>query len=182
MKQDSKKLIDELTQLTTSHLNYANSLKTINQEQLNWKINPKSWSALECIEHLNMCCDFYVPEIKKRMQSSSLPKSDFFKGSYLGNKFSLSMIPKEKMKKVKTFKKVNPINSQLEKENVISSFIHHLKELLESLDDAKNKNLTKIKTSTLLPLLKLRLGNTLQLVIYHNERHIMQAKKALSVK
>ena len=179
MKIDSIQLINELTEMTNSHLEFVNSLKTNSKEQLNWKLNQESWSPLECLQHLNLTLNFYIPEIKKRIESSSIPSSNSFKGSYLGNRFASSMLPKEKMKKVNTFKKVNPINSELNKENVIGTFIHHQKQLLELLNKAKDKNLTKIKTSTLLPLLKLRLGNTLQLVTYHNERHIMQAKKAL---
>lgn len=182
MKIDSEQLLNELTTMTNTHLEYINSLKSASEENLNWKKNKESWSALECIEHLNMVMNFYVPEIRQQIESSTVPKSDSFKGTYLGNKFAQSMLPKDKMRKVKTFKKVNPINSELNKENVIGTFIHHLKQLIESLNKAKNKDLTKIKTSTLVSILKLRLGNTLQLVIYHNERHILQAKKALLLK
>lgn len=180
MKVDSTALINELVERVDSHLEYAKSLKDIPDEKLNWKLEPTSWSVLECIEHLNLCSDFYVQEIKKRIEASSIPKSTFFKGNYIGNKFAGSMLPKDKMKKVKTFKKVNPIHSELNKKNVIGTFIHHQKQLLDLLKLAEHKNLDKIKTSTLLPFLKLRLGNTLQLVIYHNERHVIQANKMLS--
>ena len=58
-------------------------------------------------------------------------------------------------------------------------FIALQEELLDLLEVAKNKNLDKIKTKTTLPLVKFKLGDTLRFVIHHNERHIVQAKKAL---
>jgi len=182
MKINSSLLISELTTYTNSHLEYINSLKSVSDDVLNSKKDSNSWSALECLEHLNLCLNFYVPEIRKRMKTSSIPKSDFFKANYLGNKFALSMLPKEKMKKVKTFKKVNPIHSELNKERTIGTFIHHQQQLLQLLQLAEGKNLTTVKTSTLLPFFKLQLGNTLRVIIYHNERHLAQAKKALPVK
>ena len=179
MKLNATQFISELTEYVNAHLAFVNSLKEKSVEELNWKPNTDSWSALECIEHLNLCLNFYVPEINRRIQVSSHTKSDTFKGNYIGNKFAASMLPKEKMKKVKTFKKVNPINSKLDKENVIETFILHQKKTLELLELSKQKNLSKIKTSTLLPLFKLRLGNTFQVIIYHNERHVVQAKNVL---
>jgi hypothetical protein len=119
--------------------------------------------------------------MKKRMNSSSLPKTNVFKSGYLGNKFALDMLPKDGMKTMNTFKSKNPIHSQLDKDKVLDTFIQQQKEFLELLEIAENKNLTKIKTSITLPLLKFRLGDTFRFVIYHNERHVVQAKKAISL-
>jgi hypothetical protein len=78
-----------------------------------------------------------------------------------------------------TFKSKNPIQSNLDKEKVILDFINQQKKFLDLLSIASEKNLTKIKTSLTLPLLKFRLGDTFRFVIYHNERHIVQAKNVL---
>lgn len=179
MKIDSSQLLSELTNLVNSHMSYTDTLKDISEQQLNSKVNAESWSALECIEHLNLVMKFYVPELDRRIRSSNFQKSDTFRGTYLGNKFAKSMLPNDKMRKVKTFKRVNPISSELTKSEVIHTFEVYLKQLLELLEMARETNLTKVKTSTLISILKLRLGNTLQLVIYHNERHIVQAQKTL---
>ena len=80
-----------------------------------------------------------------------------------------------------TFKSKNPIYSQLDKNQVIETFLQQQKQFLELLTIAKEKNLTKIKTSITLPILKFRLGDTFRFVIYHNERHVVQAKKTLPI-
>ncbi len=94
----------------------------------------------------------------------------------------MDMLPKEKLNKMKTFKSKNPIYSTLNSQQVIDSFLAHQRKLLELLTIAKEKNLTKIKTAITLPLLQFRLGDTFRFTIYHNERHIVQAKKVLENK
>ena len=165
--------------MTNSHINYANELLNIPDNKLQYKQSNRSWSVLECLEHLNRYAFFYNKEINKKMISSSLPFTETFKSSYLGNKFSMDMLPKKGMKAMKTFKSKNPNNSNLNKDKVIGSFINSQKELLSYLELSKKKNLNKIKTKTTLPIIKFKLGDTFRFVIHHNERHIYQAKKVL---
>lgn len=50
----------------------------------------------------------------------------------------------------------------------------------ELLDQAQKINLSSVKTAiSLTSLVKIKLGDTLRFMIYHNERHILQAEKAL---
>ena len=84
------------------------------------------------------------------------------------------------MKTMNTFQSKNPIHSKLDKNKVIDTFIQQQKEFLILLKIAEKKNLTKIKTSLTVPILKFRLGDTFRFVIYHAERHVVQAKKAMS--
>ena len=179
MKINSIDLILELTKKVQSQVQFAGSLSSSSAEQLNYKSIPKSWSALECIEHLNLCNAFYIEEINACIHSFNGSPSNYFKGSYLGNKFANRMLPDKKMKKIKTFKKVNPVYSEISKEKTLSTFKDHLKELEQLLQRAKGVNMTKLKTKTLVPVFKLRLGNAFQVIIYHNERHIVQAKNMM---
>ena len=180
MIHNSKKVIADLVLMTTSHIKYAKQLLEISEEKLQIKHSEKSWSVLECLEHLNRYALFYNAEINKKMNASSLPFSETFKSSYLGQKFSMDMLPKENMKTMNTFKSKNPNSSALSKETVLLSFIQLQEELLSYLEIAKNKNLDKIKTKTTLPILKFKLGDTFRFVIHHNERHVVQAKNVLN--
>ena len=181
MEFKTRELLQELSKKVQSHLDFAHSLQQLSEVQLNGKKNVKSWSALECLEHLNLYGNFYIPEIKKRMKASSIPASKTFQSGKWGNKFAQDMLPKEGMKTMNTFKSKNPIHSTLDASNVIETFANQQKEFLELLQIAKTKNLTKIKTSLTLPVLKFRLGDTFRFVINHNERHVVQAKKALKI-
>lgn len=177
---DSNKLLTELKNTVKNHINFSKSLLEISEDILQKKPNEQSWSVLDCLEHLNLYGDFYVPEIKKRLNQSKSKNQSNFKSGFLGNKFALDMLPKKNMKKMNTFKSKNPISSKLDKEKVILRFINQQEEMLILLENAKTKNLSNIKTSITLPLLKFRLGDTFRFVIYHNKRHIVHAKNILN--
>src|SRR5690606_40886810 len=101
-----------------------------------------------------------------------------FKSSWLGNYVAKSMLPKEKLNKMKTFKSMDPAGSDLNK-NVLNRFIAQQNTLLDLLEAARKVSLTKTKTGiSITPWLKLRLGDTFRVVIYHNLRHVLQAEKA----
>ena len=176
---NSDKLLTELTSLVKNQIAYSKTLLERSENELQFRMQEKSWSVLECIEHLNFYGDFYLPEITKRMKYSNSNSDINFKSGFLGNKFSMDMLPKEKMKTMNTFKSKNPLNSNLEKEKVLHKFINQQEEMLILLKMAKNKNLNKIKTSITLPLLKFKLGDTFRFVIYHIERHLKQAENVL---
>lgn len=176
---NANELLSELEAYVQNHMNFAKSLLEISEENLQYKQNEKSWSVLECLEHLNLYGDFYIPEITKRLKKSNSTSKPEFKSGFLGNKSAIDMLPKEDMKTMNTFKSKNPVNSSLQKENILLKFIKQQEDLLALLALAAKKDLTKIKTSLTLPLLKFRLGDTLRFVIFHNERHIVQAKRVL---
>lgn len=180
MKFNSEQLISELVELTRQNLNVAENLSRRPLEELNKKSSLESWSALECIEHLNRYGDFYMPEINAKISSSKHPKHADFKSNWLGNYFSNTMKYKEKLNTMNTFKSMNPVGSQLDK-SVLDKFISQQKTTLELLGKARAVSLTKTKTGiTISSWIKLRLGDTFRVVIYHNERHLIQAQKALS--
>lgn len=80
---------------------------------------------------------------------------------------------------MKTFNEMNPMGKKLDK-SVLETFIAQLNQMLQILETARNKDLNRIKTSiSISKWIKLKLGDTLRIVIYHNHRHILQAKKAL---
>ena len=181
MIYNSPTVIFDLTQMTSAHINYGKQLLEISEDKLQFKQSLKSWSVLECLEHLNMYATFYNTEINKRMSASSLPFKETFKSTYLGNKFANDMLPKEGMKIMNTFKSKNPNASKLDKDQVLLTFIKLQEELLTLLSKAKTKNIDKIKTKTTLPILKFKLGDTFRFVIHHNERHVVQAKRVIGI-
>ena len=115
---------------------------------------------------------FLYPWNKRKNAFKKNSNSKVFYAGSLGNKFALEMLPKEGMKKIKTFKSKNSIHKGMDSWEVVPTFIKQQKQLLNLLEVAGNKDLTKIKTSITLPFLKFRLGDTFRFVIYHNERHI----------
>ncbi len=172
-------LINDLVDRTKDNLNRAQRLNEYAIEVLNYKVTPESWSALECLEHLNRYGNFYLPEMAKRMEASTQPAVEKFKTGWLGNKFAKSLLPQEPINKMNSPKAMNPKESQLDK-SVVDTFIRQQYELLDLLKQARQVNLNRVKTSISLSwLIKIKLGDTFRVVIYHTQRHIGQAERAV---
>ncbi len=179
MKISTTALLDELKSKTGQHLQYAEALLLKPEIELNFRISANSWSALECLEHLNRYGNFYIPEISQKISSSQTTSKSDFKPGLIGNYFAKSMLPKEKLNTMKTLKAMNPIHSKLNKE-VVNEFIKQQHQLLDLLERAGSVDLEKTKTAiSISKLITLKLGDTFRFVIYHNARHIAQAEKVL---
>lgn len=175
-------LLGELIQLTNSQLEMVHLLKELPTEQLKNRPLAGSWNALECIEHLTRYGDFYITEITRRLSSDHCKGSPFFKSGWLGNYFAKMMLPGEKMKKIKTFKTMDPIGSRIDI-SILDRFSDQLQSMLVILQKAGTRDLSRIKTSiSISKLIRLRLGDTLRVVVYHNERHMAQVQNALATK
>ena len=179
MKIPTLQLIDELQKITEENIQFTENLLNQPDEKLNFRLSEKSWSILECLEHLNRYGIFYIPEIRKRIENSDTKSTEIFNSGILGNYFANSMLPKEKLNTMKTFESMNPIHSKLDK-CVLNEFITQQKQMIHLLNEAKNIDLNKVKTSiSITNLIKLKMGDTFRFVIYHNLRHIKQSKRNL---
>ncbi len=179
MKIQRQALINELSQIVEKAITSAQGFKNLSPEQLNFKEDANSWSILECLEHLNLYGDFYLPEIETQILKtpSTTANAEVFKSGWLGNYFANSMRPKAdgSVNKMKTFKDKDPAASNLPI-STIDRFIKQQESLLNYLKQAQKLDLTKLKTGiTLTKWIKLRLGDTLRFVVYHIERHMLQA-------
>lgn len=179
MKINAAQLLNELTALTRKHLQQVQEMQSLPDEVLNSKPLPESWNALECIEHLNRYGRFYLPEMEEKIKASDHRPGTVFRSGWLGNYFANSMLPREKLNKMKTFRSMNPVNTGLNR-SVLDTFASQLQKMLLLLQLAANTDLTKVKTAiSISSFIKLRLGDTLRVVIYHNERHLRQAESAM---
>jgi hypothetical protein len=172
-------LLKVLTERTEENLRIAETFLALPSETLHRRPRPDAWNALECLAHLNYYSNYYLPEIRKQIQNTKYKGAQpTFTSSWLGNKFAAGMKPGDKMRKVSTPKGANPKNfPHPVTAAALPEFIAYQKETLELLQLAAGIDLTRTKTGTsLTELIRLRLGDTLRVVIYHNWRHIEQAQ------
>lgn len=170
-------LIADLIDRTRANMNRAEALRQLPLSALNARTAPERWSALECIEHLNRYGRFYLPEIEQRMKASRHPASPDFRSGWLGNYFAKALAPKEKLNHMKTFSTMDPKGSALDA-GVLDVFLQQQQQMLLLIDRARRTDLSRVRTAvSFMPLLRLRLGDTFRVVIYHNERHLGQAER-----
>jgi hypothetical protein len=129
---------------------------------------------LECLEHLNLYGDFYLPQIENHISGASHKSEIEFKSGILGSYFANSMLPKGKLNKMKTFKDKNPLHADLDK-TVIDRFLNQQFKLLDLLNEARKVSLNKVKIPiSIATFVKLKLGDTFQFFINHMLRHLNQ--------
>ena len=177
----SEKLIQSLLEQTREIINQVEQLRSYDFQTLTWRENELSWNILECLAHLNLYGDFYLPEIERTIKSSTTKAELEFKSGFLGSYFAKSMLPKEKLNKMKTFKDKNPLNATLDK-SVIDTFINQQIKLLELLNQSRKVSLNKVKIPTSISsLITLKLGDTFQFFINHIKRHLAQIERIQTV-
>jgi hypothetical protein len=172
-------LIEALIEQTRHNINAITPLENEPVQALGWRSSNNTWNVLECLEHLNLYGAFYLPQIKLAIQNSNTIPAENFKSSFLGAYFAKSMLPKNNLNKMKTFKSKNPIHKILDK-TVIQTFLQQQLQLVDLLHASRRVNLQNVKIKTTLSgLLKLNLGDTFQFIINHNVRHIQQIENIL---
>lgn len=179
---NAQKLIADLSQQTQDLLAMVEQWNNLPPSVLNHQPQPNKWSALQCLEHLNIYGRYYLPTIEKAISHAQYVSEPTFTSGWLGNYFAQSMKLQQNgtpTKPMKTLKNYNP-NKHLDKQQVISEFLIHQEQLLELLDASKKVNLEKIRIPiSINRLIKIRLGDCLRFVIYHNQRHFQQALQAM---
>ena len=155
-------------------------------EELSKQPNERSWSALQCIEHLNAYYRYYIPVIRGKIANSRfVDPSEYFSSSPLGRAVyksaKLGKVHNVK-RKLKSPKDYNPlVNSSLSTNNSIEEYLQHNEEFLKLIEEATKIDMRRTKVPlSLRPVVKLNIGDALLFLAYHNERHVFQAKNALS--
>lgn len=156
-------------------------------EQLFWRPNDKTWSIAKCLAHLNAYYSFYIPVFKERIKNTRFrTPGQYFVSSPLGTASILAVKlgkVKNVKRRLKAAKDYNPlINATLPTENAVHEFLAYQDEMQKLIADSRFINVRKAKcTLAVTSLIKLRLGDAFQVVVYHNERHIEQAKNLLKL-
>lgn len=172
-------LLQELCSITERNIIAAKDFRRLTPSQLNCKPSPESWSVLECLEHLNLYGDFYLPAIEQQLLNRELKPDAIFRSGVIGNYFANLMKPDQK-KKLKSPADKRPSDSVLSV-TTIDRFIKQQELLRTLLHRSLGANLTRIKVPiSITKLIKLRLGDTLRFVVYHNQRHMAQAQRCIT--
>ena len=185
----TKELLQELEAITATNLKVIEDHATVlSSEQLNWKKDHSSWSILEILAHLNEYALYYNEVISRRIDKTRFrePRQTFI-SSPLGRSAWISMKlgnARNVKRKLRSPRIYNPsFNKEILLDNSASTFLESQKELLNIIRKAANVSLRKVRIPiSISKLIRLRLGDALMFVIYHNERHIQQVLNNISNK
>ncbi|MBS1665105.1 MAG: DinB family protein [Bacteroidetes bacterium] len=173
--------------LVTELLDRTELIKTSSQlflrlsdEQLQYKPAPEQWSIAEIYGHLNIAHDWYIRCILSRVTLAPDWNSDEYISSWLGEWMYDKIMPRPdgSVFKIKALKAhyAGAVDGREE----LESFLRKCDAMDDILRHASGKNLRRIKIPVhFLGVLKVRLGDTLRILVAHGERHLLQAQRVL---
>lgn len=143
---------------------------------------PKAWNALECIEHLNLHYNDYISQIELAIHKAKAHKfvavpQEPVRYNWLG-KTAVNRVRSSKPKGFKAEKRYNPLGRELGP-HVVKSYIINCEKLVRILQLSREVDLNKARIRFApFSLLKYQLGNLLEFMVAHNQRHLAQAIRA----
>ncbi|QJB34706.1 DinB family protein [Chitinophaga oryzae] len=152
---------------------------------LSYTPQPGTWSALQCLEHLNTYGRFYLPALDKAITAAERNGSqplETFKSSWLGAWFTKQMqpTPDGKLRSRMKSPKGHLPAVQPDAAGVLSEFIRQQETMEALMDRAAKINLQKAKVPTSLSgFIKLSVGDTFGFMTAHINRHVLQAENVI---
>jgi len=163
IKQDARELLNGLT-----------------DTQFNWRSAPGKWSIAECLAHLNVTGQVYLPLIERRVNQARAEKvlgRGPFRHGFLGNLFIRATEPPVKRIRVKAPKIFAPQPEHM-LAVIVPAFMSLQEYLLRQIRAADGLDLGRVKiTSPVGRLLKLSLGQVFAFIAAHERRHLWQARQ-----
>jgi hypothetical protein len=156
------------------------AVKGLSPEQLNWRPRPDAWSAAQCLEHLQIAHEVYLPAISialEGQQPSPVPEitlspfSRWFIRNYIAPNpgGTRARAPK----KIQPAKQVDP--------DILDAFLRSNQTVRELIERASAYNVNRIRfKNPFIPLLRFTVGTGLEIVTQHQSRHLLQAEGVLT--
>lgn len=174
-------LIQILTNITQENTdNVKKFTAKLSDDQMKWRPNPGIWSVGEVLAHLNEYASYYHPTIQSKIKTTRFTSTkEEFMSSPLGRSAWKSMKlgkAKNVKRKFRAPKGQNPtLHPELVKGTEIDDFLGHQADMLALIEDAQTVNLRRVKIPiSISKIVRLRLGDALLFVVYHNQRHVQQ--------
>ncbi|MDJ1483328.1 DinB family protein [Cytophagaceae bacterium YF14B1] len=184
MRHVSKdQLLDSLEEQVEQHLRQCvEQFQNLSETILLAPAANGGWSIAQCLEHLNSYGKYYLPQIQRGLiTAQTKPNAETFRSTWLGSYFTRLMNPQTGKGKYKAFKGHIP-DQNLNPYVVVAEFIQQQETLLSYIRQARHVDLNGIRIPiSILHWIRLKLGDVLQFLIAHNERHIMQAQRNISI-
>ncbi len=170
----STQLTDELE---TNDRQATELARGLSPEQLNWKPAESVWSVGQCLQHLCVTNDVYLPAIAKALDDRPRSPVQGITPGWLGRWFIRTYIePSPRSKKAQAPRKIAP--AERVDSSVLEVFLrgNDIARALVRRAGAYDVNRIRFK-NPLIPLLRFTVGTGLEILWRHQRRHLLQAER-----
>lgn len=177
----TKELIQTVNDITRNNLEtIQKKVSKLSENQLTWIPNPGVWSVQQVLAHLIEYGNYYHPTILKKIENTRFTSTkEAFVSSPMGRSAWKSMKLGNARNVKRKFKAPKGYNPTFDKEiirgNEVEEFLRQQNELFTIFEKAQTVNLRRVKVPiSISKIIRLRLGDALLFIVYHNERHVQQ--------
>jgi hypothetical protein len=151
--------------------------RTLTATQLNWKPRPEVWSIGQCLEHLCVANEVYLPPIVKSLDGQQPAPIDEITPGWLGRWFIRNYIePSSQTKKAKAPKKIAPGVSI--EPGILDRFLRGNDAAREFVRRAAPYDVNRLRfKNPFIPGLRFSVGTGLEVLTRHERRHLLQAER-----
>ena len=170
----SVRLIDELDAADRRASDLARGLSP---EQLNWKPTEDLWSVGQCLQHLYIANEVYLPAIANALDDRPLSPVHNITPGWFGRWFIRTYIePSSRGKRARAPRKIAPA-LQIDP-SVLDLLLRSNDVARDLVRRAGAYNVNRIRfRNPFIPLVRFTVGTGLEIVWRHQRRHLLQAER-----
>jgi DinB family protein len=145
--------------------------------QLNWQPGPGAWSIGQCLEHLCIANEVYLPAISSSLAGKPVSAVQNITPGWFARWFIRSYIePSPQSKRAGAPKKIVP-GTRVEP-SVLDRFLRSNQAARELVRHARDYDVNRIRfRNPLVPVIRFTVGTGLEIVSGHERRHLLQAER-----
>jgi len=149
----------------------------LTEEQLNWQPAPGTWSVGQCLEHLCMTNEAYLPPLSVAVSGKPDSSVEQITPGWFGRWFIRSFIePSAVSKRASAPAQIRP--TARVGASVLERFLAGNASCRELVVRAHHKNVNRIRFwNPFIPGIRFTVGTGLQIIVGHERRHLLQAER-----
>lgn len=149
----------------------------LSADQLNWQPAAGAWSVGQCLDHLCVMNDVYLPPMERALEGKAKASVEEITPGWFGRWFIQNVVePSPKQKQFRAPKKIEP-NSRVEI-SVVERFLAGNQAARALIERARDFDVNQIRfTNPFIPLIRFTVGTGLEIVTRHQRRHLLQAQR-----
>jgi hypothetical protein len=166
-----------ISELNASDLRAAQIIAGLTSEQLNWRPSAAAWSVGQCLEHLAVTNELYLPPIAKALDGKPASPVAAITPGWFGRWFIASFAePSSKTKRARAPKQIQPA-SRVDV-SILDRFLVSNDAVRELIQRARDYNVNRIRFAhPFVPGIRFTVGTGLEIASGHERRHLLQAER-----
>ena len=146
-------------------------------EQLNWQPAPRAWSIGQCLDHLRVANEVYLPAISTALKGGRKTEADEITLGWFSRWFIRNYIaPDPRSARARAPRKIEP--ARRVELPVVNAFLRSNQEARELVRRASEYDVNRVRfKNPFVPLLRFTVGTGLEIVAKHQSRHLLQAER-----